>query len=54
MENEDMVCVVAVNERKKNPNLQQTTYKTPPPPKKKMYTGFHNHILKKHSGFQNK
>lgn len=40
------VYIVAVNEREKK-NLQQTTHKTPPP-LNKMYTGFHNHILKKH------
>lgn len=54
MENEDMVCVVAVNERKKKPKLTTNNIQNTPPPQKKMYTGFHNHILKKHSGFQNK
>lgn len=38
-ENEDMECVVAVNERKKQKQQQQKEHK------KILVTGFHNHIL---------
>lgn len=38
-ENEDMECVVAVNERKKKKQQQQKEHK------KILVTGFHNHIL---------
>lgn len=39
-ENEDMECVVAVNERKKKKQQQQQKEHT-----KILVTGFHNHIL---------
>lgn len=38
-ENENMECVVAVNERKKKKQQQQKEHK------KILVTGFHNHIL---------
>lgn len=38
-ENEDMECVVEVNERKKKKQQQQKEHK------KILVTGFHNHIL---------
>lgn len=46
-ENEDMECVVAVNERKKKKQQQQQQKEH----KKILVTGFHNHILiKKQQG----
>lgn len=50
-ENEDMECVVAVNEREKQKQQQQKEHK------KILVTGFHNHILikkKNKRGFENK